>query len=96
MRLVIRPDAEIDITEGYEWYEHKQQCLGLEFMAAVSFTITSVLSDPYHFPCIFRQLRRAIVNRFPYGVFFIARPDAVVVVAAMHHARNPRRLKTRH
>jgi toxin ParE1/3/4 len=96
VRLIIRPDAEVDIAEGYDWYEQKQQGLGLEFMAAVSVAINSAHSDPHRFPCIFRQLRRAVVYRFPYGVIFIARSDAVVVVAAMHHARNPRRLQTRH
>lgn len=95
MRLIVRPDAEADIAEGYAWYEQQREGLGVEFVEEVSSTIEAVHTQPLRFPATFRKLRRALVHRFPYGVFFVARPDAVVVVAAVHLARNPRRVHKR-
>ena len=95
MRLIVRADAEADIAAAYDWYEEQREGLGKEFLAEVSVAIDAVQSEPLRFPAIFRSLRRALVHRFPYGVFFVARPDTIVVVAAMHLARNPRRVHRR-
>jgi plasmid stabilization system protein ParE len=76
-------------------YEEQREGLGGEFVEEVSTTIAAVQSEPLRFPGIFRKLRRALVHRFPYGIFFVVRSDAVVVVAAMHLARDPRRIRRR-
>jgi len=90
LRLVIRKDAEADIAEGCDWYELKRSGLGNKFIEEVSATIDAVHAEPLRFPVIHRQLRRAIVHRFPYGVFFLRRSDAVIVVAVIYLGRNPR------
>lgn len=95
MRLIIRKDAEVDIAEAYSWYEGKREGLGSEFIEEISRTINAAFSEPLRFPLLFRQLRRARVRRFPYGVFFTTRHDAVVIVAVMHFGRNPRRIDIR-
>jgi plasmid stabilization system protein ParE len=95
LHLIIRPDAEADIAAAYDWYEKQHEGLGREFVEEISAAIEAVQADPIRFPAIFRTLRRALVHRFPYGIFFIARGDAVIVVAAMHLARNPRRIHRR-
>jgi toxin ParE1/3/4 len=95
LRLIVRPDAEADIAAGYDWYEEQREGLGREFVEEVSTAIAAVQSEPQRFPAIFRNLRRALVHRFPYGIFFVVRSDAVVVVAAMHLARDPRRIRRR-
>lgn len=95
MQLIIRPDAEVDIAAGYDWYEHERDGLGAEFMEEISSIIAVIQSEPLRFPVIYGKLRRALVHRFPYGVFFISQTDAIVVVAAMHLARHPRRVYKR-
>ena len=93
-RLIIRRDAEANIA-AYDWYEEQREGLGREFLAEISGTVDVVQSEPLRFPAIFRTLRRALVHRFPYGVFFVAGADTIIVVAAMHLARNPRRIHRR-
>jgi toxin ParE1/3/4 len=95
LRLIIRPDAEADIAAAYDWYEEQREGLGKEFLEEISNTIAAVHSEPLRFHATFRTLRRALVHRFPYGVFFVARSNTVVVVAAMHLARDPRRVHRR-
>ena len=40
-------------------------------------------------------VRRVLTRRFPYRVFFIVRPDAIVVFAVVHAARHDRVWKHR-
>jgi len=96
LRLIIRKDAEADIAEGFHWYEQHRAGLGYEFLTELATSFTNVQTDPKRFPKIFKHLRRALVERFPYGVFFIAKPQSVVIVAVLHLARNPERLQSRH
>jgi toxin ParE1/3/4 len=95
LHLIVRPDAETDIAAAYDWYEEQREGLGKEFLEEISIAIDAVQADPMRFPAIFRTLRRALVHRFPYGIFFVARTETVIVVAAMHLARNPRRVHRR-
>lgn len=44
---------------------------------------------PRRFPVIRRNMRRALLRRFPYGVFFVEAVDAVQVVACLHARRDP-------
>jgi len=93
--LIIRTDAEADIAAAHDWYEQQRTGLGAEFLEEISATIEAVRSAPLRFPAAFRTLRRALVHRFPYAIFFIARFDAVIVVAALHFARDPVRVYRR-
>jgi toxin ParE1/3/4 len=83
------------LPQDYDWYEQQRDGLGAEFVEEISSIITFIQSEPLRFPAIYGKLRRALVHRFPYGVFFIARTDAIIVVAAMHLARHPRRVHKR-
>jgi len=87
--LRVRPEAELDGFEAALWYEKEREGLGLEFLEAVRVTFTRVEEGPKHFPVITGDMRRAIVKRFPYGVFFVIDVEGPVVVAVMDLRRHP-------
>ncbi len=93
MRLIVSPAAEADITDAYRWYEDQRAGLGSEFFGEVSSALDALQYEPLRFPVTYRTLRRALVHRFPYGVFFIVSGAELIVVAVMHLARNPRRMR---
>ena len=65
-RLIIRPDAELDIREAFEWYEAQILGLGSEFVRAVDVCLSSIGRNPLAYPIIYKQARRAFIWRFPY------------------------------
>jgi plasmid stabilization system protein ParE len=95
MQLVVRPAAAADLEDAFLWYEQQHTGLGHEFLAAVSTAFEKVVSNPEGFPVVHRSTRRALVRRFPYGVYFRVYPEAIVVVACMHGRRDPKRWKVR-
>ena len=95
MRLIVRPEAESDLLQGFLWYEGQQPGLGVEFLTEVSRCQQSIEQRPLSFVRIDNTLRRAIVRRFPYALFFLVDAEQISVVAAFHMARNPDALSLR-
>lgn len=90
MRLVVRPAAANDLRSAYRWYEERQPGLGEDLLEEVQAVIDRMLLLPRAYPMVHRDTRRALVRRFPYGIFFRTDDDAVIVVAVYHLCRNPR------
>lgn len=43
------------------------------------------------YPLVYRQIRRALIRRFPFGIFYECEERQVVVLAIMHARRDPGR-----
>src|SRR5215204_3749182 len=91
-RLIVRPEAEADITDAAVWYDSRDLGLGLELISEVHSAIARTLRNPESFTRVRRNptVRRVLTRRFPYRIFFIVRPDALVVFAVLHAARHER------
>jgi plasmid stabilization system protein ParE len=87
--LIYRPAAGRDLDRAYAWYERERKGLGEEFLAAVFTTAKQILENPESYPVLHRQTRRALVHRFPYGLFYRIIGETIVVVACFHTSRNP-------
>ena len=93
-RLVVRPAAEADIADAALWYELRSPG-PREFLRAVDVTLAEAARIPERYPVVHREVRRALLRRFPYGVYFVVAPGLVTVVACMHVRRDPRRWQER-
>ena len=89
-RLIINPFAELDLQVAYEWYDLKKEGLGKEFLKEVDKTFNGILQNPRQFGTIKKQIRMAVVKRFPFGVFYIVRADVINIFAVFHFSRNPK------
>ena len=48
-RLIVRPEAEADITDGALWYDSHEPGLGLELISEVQSAIVRALTNPESF-----------------------------------------------
>lgn len=78
--VVVRAEAERDIRETRRWYAAISLDLGEQFLAAVDQAITSSAENPLAFQIIHRSLRRVLLRKFPYALFFISEETRVIVV----------------
>lgn len=90
-RLIVRPEAEAEMAEAFDWYEDRVPGLGDEFLLCVDAVFCSILRTPQIFPHVHRIVRRALTRRFPYEVFFVEDGERVVVLSVFHAKRNPKR-----
>lgn len=83
------PEADAELTEAREWYSHHRRDLDLEFMQCIDDALSRILSNPRLFPVVYGRLRRAIVRRFPFAIFYAVAADEIQIVAVFHSRRNP-------
>ncbi len=93
--LIIRTEVEVEIADAFEWYEARVPGLGSDFLLASDATFDGILRNPRQFPTVHKTVRRVLLRRFPYEVFFVEDGQNIVVLAVFHVKRNPKRWSKR-
>ncbi len=89
MIFSFHPEAESEFLEAIDYYENCESGLGYDFSVEVLATIQNVVSSPTLWPVIEEDIRRCIVNRFPYGIIYNINTDGIFILAVMHLRRHP-------
>jgi len=63
--LIVRPEAEAELAQAFEWYESHIAGLGLDFIRAVDILFNSILRNPLMYPVVYKTVRRGLTRRFP-------------------------------
>ena len=93
--LSVSPTAEAEAREAAKWYEQRSQGLGRAFLELLERALKDITERPGQFPLVHRDIRRALLKRFPFGVFFRVRRNRIKILAVMHLARDPERWRRR-
>ena len=89
-RVILSPDAKEHIRSAIRWYVRQQLDLRFRFRAELRTTLRRVRQNPFQFPLGEDRLRRALMNRFPYAIYFRLNPEGIVVAGVVHQRRlNP-------
>jgi plasmid stabilization system protein ParE len=93
--LILRPEAEADLAEAKDWYEAQREGLADEFRECIEEAMDRIRLMPELQVEIYKGVRRRLVRRFPFAVFYKTEETRIVVIAVMHARREPGRWKTR-
>jgi toxin ParE1/3/4 len=94
-KLVTAFPARLDAEEAASWYERRRPGLGLRFLDELDDALKRVAEAPFQFPVIHGAVRRALLHRFPYSVYFLAGDEQLEVIAVLHQHRHPDTWKNR-
>jgi plasmid stabilization system protein ParE len=82
--------ARAELIDAQDWYESEAPGLGQRFRQAVDAAIDRMSANPQQFPVIHRNVRRALLRRFPYALMFVIElDDTLTVIACFHGSRDP-------
>ena len=95
LEVRIRPEAELDLADATLWYEERRSELGRQFLDEAASTFSLIAETPHLYPIVHRNTRRALMHRFPFGIYYQVEATAVVILAVMHGSRHPHRWKRR-
>jgi plasmid stabilization system protein ParE len=87
--VVFRPRVKQDLRGAFEWYQEQRAGLGEDFLASVQAIFKTIGLHPELFAAVHGEIRRAILSRFPFAVFYLVESKRVVVLRILHTARNP-------
>ncbi|OFX47163.1 MAG: hypothetical protein A2046_01670 [Bacteroidetes bacterium GWA2_30_7] len=95
-QMIISPEAEEELKTSFEFYEQKKTGLGKDLVKEVSKTLDMIVANPEQFPRVKKkQIHKASVNRFPFGVYFAVKDYVINVLGVFHYSRNPKLLNKR-
>jgi plasmid stabilization system protein ParE len=96
-RLIVREEAEADLTAAAVWYEDQRAGLGVEFTAEIREATRWIVTHPQMLALLrlVPPVRRVIPHRFPYRIFYYTHGDAAVVFAVLLAARSDQTWKQR-
>lgn len=95
MKSRLTAEAELDLLEAIRWYDERDQELADDLLRRVYKCIASVERSPRLFPIVHRQMRRALVRRFPYQILYEIESEEIIIYAIYHSARDPHVWKIR-
>lgn len=95
-----RPEALEDLAQARDWYDAQRPGLGDELLRCVEAAVAAAVRSPGVYPRAHGEVRRALVRRFPYAVYYRSEcrpsteaddgPEEVLVLAVAHVSRAPR------
>lgn len=77
------------MAEAASWYECQRPDLGIEFIFEIDAAIDRAAESPEIYEELYLGIRRVLLRRFPYAVYFLFEPDVVDVIAVLHQHQSP-------
>ena len=89
MTFLFHPEAEEEFLAAIDYYEDSEVGLGYDFSAEVFVAIQNIVNYPDAWPVIEEDVRRCLVNRFPFSVLYSIEQSGIFILAVMHLRRHP-------
>jgi plasmid stabilization system protein ParE len=89
MRVIYHPDAEAELIEAVQFYEGRVPGLGQRFLGEFEAAVAAIEEAPNRWRMVEGDLRRYLMQRFPYGIYYRVQAAGLRILAVKHHSRHP-------
>lgn len=89
MKCRLETAAQAELEEAAAWYELQRQGLAAEFLEEFDKGVRQISELPHAWKPVGIRTRQYRLNRFPYGIVYQVREDAILIVAVAHLHRRP-------
>lgn len=83
------PEADRDLEEAALYYENCSAGLGMDFLNEYTATLYRILDSPETYAIYYKNFRRIMLNRFPFGIVYEIYKDHIYVLAVMNLHKKP-------
>jgi toxin ParE1/3/4 len=82
--------AAQEFLDAATWYGSRDRAVGSGFVEEVDRAIAQILEHPEASPVLHPEgVRRKVLQRFPYGLYYVVSGERIRIVAVGHHKRRP-------
>jgi toxin ParE1/3/4 len=81
--------AGIELGEAVAYYDTKTEGLGDRLLAEVRSAVAHVEKYPESSPVIDRGVRRKVLAKFPFDLFYVIGETEISILAVAHESRRP-------
>lgn len=82
-------EAKLDVKDTYDWYENKVIGLGDRFVSSLNRSVNLIKSNPFQYQTQFGEIRKALLNHFPYQIIYIVESKKIIILGVIHSSRDP-------
>lgn len=90
MKIKFFLPAQWELDDAVAWYNEQSPKLGIEFLDDLDRVIRRIALFPESGTEVEQGVRRCLLSRFPYGVFYSRDNEVLLVIAVAHLHREPR------
>jgi len=92
MKWVVRPEVADELAAAATWYRDISPSLSEALFTEYETAVQRVQENPRAYPVVYpaKKVRRALLHRFPYGLFYRLDEGEGVIFALRHCAQHPR------
>lgn len=87
--IVVRPAAAAEFAQAVTYYQGVGH--GERFRAELDRVVDRLRALPESAPMVMPEVRRALLRRYPYALFYVIEPLRLVVLAVLHQRASPSR-----
>lgn len=91
MRIEYHPATERELREIIKYYNECSPGLGDEFLGEFEHQVFEIAAMPNRWVAVENGIRRSLMSRFPYVIYFrVAGDDLVRITVVKHQRRHPK------
>lgn len=88
LRVEFLAGADAELQEVFNRFEDYREGFGVEFLTVVEAYLARISIFPEIAPIYFKSVRRQVMRRFPYGIFYEDHPTRILVTAILDLRQN--------
>ena len=92
MKVSYTDTARADLETAFLWYEKQRHELGHEFLDCVELAIENILQMPKSYAVHHESFHRALIDRFPFAIFYTIEDDEIIIHAVFDTRQDPQKL----
>jgi plasmid stabilization system protein ParE len=85
----LRKKALDDVSRIRIWYRKIDPILENRFVHSLNEGLDRIKTNPFGYQVVYRNTRRMILDKFPYSIYYLIQDAIIIVLAVIHHKRNP-------
>ncbi|MGE5343120.1 MAG: type II toxin-antitoxin system RelE/ParE family toxin [Candidatus Omnitrophota bacterium] len=89
MKYIFHPEALKEYEESALYYKRISIDLAISFVNCVEIGIQKIIENPKAWSIIKEDVRRHLIKRFPFGIYYTLENDGIIILAIMHMSRKP-------
>ena len=87
--------ASLELAEAVAYYDDKSEGLGDRLLAEIRSAVSYIEEYPQSSPVISHGVRRKVLAKFPFDLFYVVAESEISILAVAHESRRPRFWRSR-
>ena len=89
MEVIFSEFAVKELSEAYSFYELEIEGLGEKFTDEIIISTKRISKFPEAFPILKNEVRKCVIRKFPYNLFYSIEKDFILILSVAHQHRKP-------